>query len=224
MSQLYRYFQIKPQAVFENQVQAFQIAVRDILVSFEAEIILSYKYNSSQLLSNFQILHQTVQFFIELGFFVRKWWFLCHKILFKCNWFSLAVHHSRFSTRLSVLIQFIWLIWDLFSGLGIKWFATSLWIVKFLEMLLLHNLTNAYQWIFTLIVINFHRLYQKTFQSLLIEYNHSYQIISIIKINNPLIPAGSSSNSTYKNQRNIKRRRIKLFDWIQYMEKNYIYN
>lgn len=224
MAQFYRYFQINPPAVFENQVQAFQIAVRDILVSFDAKIILSYTCSNIHSLVNFHILDQTVQFFNELGFLFKKWWLGFHKILLRCIKFSDLVHHSKFSTRLSVFIQLMWFTCSLFSIFGIKACATSLWTVKFLIELFLHRPTNAYQCKFILIFKNFHLLCQKTFQSKVIEYNHSNQIISIINKNNPLIPVGSSSNSTYKNQRNIKRRRIKLFDLEQYIQKNIIYN
>ena len=222
--QIYKYFHINHPADLTLQFIQLDMLDANILLSSHASITLVYIFNNFKSLLNFHIFFHTVPFLIELGLFVKKWWFLCHNNLCKCAWFSLAVHHSKFSTRLSVLTQFIWLTWGLFSWFRIKWFATMRWIVKLTAVPLLHNLTNAYQWVLILILRNFHLFFQKTSQFLVTEYNHSYQIISIIYKNNPLIPVGSSSNSTYKNQWNIKRRRIKLFDFPKYTKNSFIYN
>lgn len=44
-----------------------------------------------------------------------------------CISFSLLVTHSKFSTKLFVLLPSIWFTWGLFSGFSINEIATNLW-------------------------------------------------------------------------------------------------
>ena len=70
------------------------------------------------------------------GVFFHKMWILW-------NWFSERVHHSKFSTLLSVLIQFLWFTCGLFSGLSIKAIQTNLW--TFLLYILFFEQTCHYR-------------------------------------------------------------------------------
>lgn len=90
-------------------------------------------------------------FFASTFFFLLSFVFLealktfSHSpVLIACSAFSLLVHHSRFSTLLSVLIPFIWFTCGLFSGLGINALATSLCGLKLYFFLLTVTLTTKY--------------------------------------------------------------------------------
>lgn len=116
-----------------------------------------------------------------IGLFFLKWLLsLCFlsPILKACRKFSLLVHHSRFSRRLSLFIQFIWFTSGLFSGLGINAWATSLCVTTFCCFQFLQNLNIWYH--FSVVSLSILHLNQLLFTlpKLLTWYNHSYQSIS----------------------------------------------
>lgn len=95
-----------------------------------------------------------------------------------CFVFSLFVTHSRFSTLLSVLIQFMWLTQDFFSGFLIKVSAIRRWMVIFLWRRSLYKHTLKYQFhilplsnFSSQVLLNFNDF---TLPILLTWYNHSY--------------------------------------------------
>ena len=104
-----------------------------------------YLLNIFHLLSRFAFLLASIRFLLA---------FSRIQLLHACLRFSQFVHHSRFSARLSVLIPFLWLTWGLFSGFGIKAWATNLWTLKFF----LQIITTWYFWTLKnfFLIITFH--------------------------------------------------------------------
>lgn len=93
--------------------------------------------------------------------------------------FSFAVHHSRFSTLLSSLTEFLWFTCGLFSGLVIYVMATSLWTLKNFRFPDLYNQTSKYQ-LEKDIFKNFNSWWFHILPSSVQAYNHSYHGISFI--------------------------------------------
>lgn len=58
----------------------------------------------------------------------------------------MLVTHSKLSTRLSFLTMFLWFIWGLFSGFGMKVFATSRWTAIVNDFLSIAKHTTGYPW------------------------------------------------------------------------------
>ena len=71
----------------------------------------------------------------------------CKPFFTACIWFSDWLHHSKFSTRLSLLIPLMWLTCGLFSGFGINACATNLWTVNDFLLLFLHKLNVEYPYL-----------------------------------------------------------------------------
>lgn len=108
-----------------------------------------------------------------------------------CFVFSFFVIHSRFSTRLSVFIQFMWFTQGKLLGFGINAFETIRWLVTLLWILSLYKHTLKYQFhILPLSILSFQVLLKfndLTLPKLLTSYKRSYpttgfQISSIKKI------------------------------------------
>lgn len=78
------------------------------------------------------------QNFHLLGLFILKLHLFKTRSL--CFKFSCKVTHSKFSTLLSVFIQFLWFTCGLFSGFFKNVSATSLWILKVFCFLFINNL------------------------------------------------------------------------------------
>ena len=75
----------------------------------------------------FGLFTKKYQFFVTTAF-------LSH-VLYACCIFSLAVHHSKFSTLLSVFIPFLWFTCVLPSGFWMNTIADKRWIKKCLSFL-----------------------------------------------------------------------------------------
>lgn len=97
-----------------------------------------------------------------------------------CAVFSFGVIHSRFSTLLSVLIQFIWLIHDLLYKFSINVIATSLCTAKCFGILSLYKTTRIYHCLESLPIstFSFENKMLFIFHKLLAWYLPSYQGIS----------------------------------------------
>jgi hypothetical protein len=166
---------MKPQAYFLFPLTQWDIFWKWIDKTFQAILALENDFKNSHFLLKHPIIFAAGEIF--------------QSIWYECKAFSLLVHHSRFSTLLSFLIQFLWLTCGLLSGFGMYVRETSLWILKYLFHSLLRSHTLVYQFLSFFSFKNLfhpHHHFQgwlQTFPSSVTAYSHSYQGISFIKQN-----------------------------------------
>ncbi len=174
--------------LYQYAVNLFHVQHLDIeLVSNHSSLLASIKESHFFIKFHFKsyciisLLH--FEYFQNLHFLGE----LCHNLLYLCCTFSLAVHHSRFSSLLSILIQFLWFTWGLFSGLGMNAIAIALCNDVCLVSQPLWKVALIYQYISYWCFIFFSLLWNLpflikpnlfNFHKLLTWYNHSNHGIS----------------------------------------------